>query len=420
MAARLVNPDRSSEGICTTRYMRALRDLGDVVCVTSDESLAPSARGCESKEALIPVEPQWDAPPMYWFDSHQVEARRARGFREMSLVSYLATGLSALEVPAIAGWIRALRAAKNEVRPDVVVARGAGECMDPLVACALMGTEWIGHIHDPWPLSYYPDPYRGRGVGSAQRERLCRWMLGRAQKLVFPAGELASWMQYQTGLAIESKSVVVPHAGEESRRDTSRRTDRPAGSVLWLTHAGTLLTPRDPTSLLEAILRHNRRQGAGGVKIGFRQVGGIGRPVEQSVPYRELSRQLRGEGLFKESSERLSMDESLDLISDSEMALILERGRPVAPCLTLKLADLATIGVPIFAASPRWSVTRSILGAGHSTAGCLDDPKELDQALDSASDLATAGGLTSCAVGREEAGRFTGVLLRNSIRESFK
>jgi hypothetical protein len=418
VAARAMGPDGTSEGICTAKALHLLERLGhDVTCLTNDPRLeaaddtAGLGRGARGLRQVVGV--PWTGARVLWFPSHERSGLplHGRALDKADAALAYSTGFYSVVWQRVAAWRRALARVVAEEQPDLVLVRGAGGCFDPHMACAtLPDLRWVAHYHDPWPLSDYPQPYRHRQpIIDGHARRWNRRILRRATAVAFPSRRLAEWQCGHAGVrpaAVE----VVPHAGFDddalaaldlASTPPERAGEHRARDVVWLLHAGSLLTPRNPTQLLEALADHDAAPDRRGPRLGLRQMGSVSQQVLDSERFAAVRVRLERRGLLQLDQTRTSYRQALARQRGADVNLVLERGRPECPFFPAKLADLLSARRPVVALSPLASVTRDLL-ADHPAVADLDDPGGVRAALRLVADAAARGALDELVPGPAE------------------
>jgi hypothetical protein len=376
VTAKALDLDRTSEGICTTKFLYCLLHAGmDVVCLAPPALLAPDAlqgHGQWLRQVkLIPVEPLLPSrvnphpPPTpltrpakrmgVWL-KNKTEALIARG-----------TGFSAGNWAEVRLWRRALSAALASERPDIVFVRGAGLSFEPHLAMAGLGptVPWIANYHDPFPISLYPAPYRRHFfVMSRMQERWNARIIRTADRVSFPSERLLRWMLSGNLAACRSKGVVIPHiAGEvplaAQGTDGARVELDPARFLLI--HAGTLLEPREPWGLMQAFRRFLAKDPAHAATAELLFLGGVSRRHKADPRWREMT---NSQGI-RVVEDRISYPHSLELLRGASVVVVLEADADESPFFPAKLTDYLLLRKPILALSPLNSVVTDTLGTAY-------------------------------------------------------
>jgi hypothetical protein len=300
-------------------------------------------------------------------------ARRGWRYRP-DLPFQLATGAGLDELAATRAWARALRREEAAWAPDVTYVRGAGLDLAPVLARSGWHGPWLAHLHDPWPLSWYPPRYaeRSRLVSPRQEARAVR-LLREVPVLTVPSAELVSWMAARAGVDPGGRVHVVRHLGlpppAAPRPPEGPWPDRP----FVVGHVGALLGPRDPATLLEGWRRFVDHEPDAAGRAGLALRGSIDRRHGDGGHWAEDG-VVVGRG-------RVPSDEARDLVAAADLGIVLESPDPVSPFLPAKVADLLAAQKPVLALTRAASPTGSLLGADHPLRVDPDDAGAVAGAL---------------------------------------
>ena len=228
------------------------------------------------------------------------------------------------------------------------------------------GIKWVATWNDPYPEKKYPFPY---GEGWDSKNSLTEWRLisimRQADSHIFPSERIRDYMlrylHVDTGSTLVLPHVVFPNSGHNENKRVDRK--------LKIIHSGNLRYPRDPKIFLEALRR-------------------------LSVEFPEMSLELTFQGVFdndlKKMTEQLNLDcfvkfkdpvpysESLFILKDYDVALIIEADCEEGIFLPTKVSDFMQCGKPIFAISPRNGVLSDLYQNSHiSYFAPVSDPGEI-------------------------------------------
>lgn len=371
VAARRLAADRTSEGICSAKYVAALAGAGiQVRCLTGDE-VPPAQMSWHVTHA--PIWKLGDASPgaLTWCarGSDRLAARGGAGrlaARKLNGLSARASGYALTTWVDVRRWRRALAATIRLWQPDAVVIRGAGREFEPHLAMLgwQPGVPWVAHYHDPYPGSLYPEPYRLHvPLQSPRQERAHRHIVAAADALTFPSRRLLEWVLRDDLRGARHKAFVVPHvAGGWSlpAADDVPPVAMPP-SALTLLHAGTLLRERDPRPLLSAVQHFvgNDARRAAQLRLVF--MGRVDATHLASPEWQALT----AAGILACVNERVSYGRALAAARAATALVILEPAAAESPFFPAKLADSLAAGRPILAVTPDASVTSDLLGRDH-------------------------------------------------------
>ncbi len=398
VAAKHVALDRTSEGLCTVRFLQALAANGyQVRCITS-EGGEPGWH-CEG----VDVRPRAADRPSAWArierhtDAGQLGGVRARVVGRGRTALTVATGRNPSSWLELASWRSVLSREITQFKPDVVVARGGGLGFEIHHALAgqRSGPPWVAHLHDPYPSSAYPPSYAERTpLLSASEERATRRFLRRAAAVTVPSDRLARWMATRSGVELTGRTVVLPHIGGPSggRPAHTGLIDELCGDrPLILAHTGTLLRQRSPLALLRALDHLAATSSSWATQARVVLMGRVDRHHLGDGVVGDLVTRLETQGCLRIHDRRTDHATALALASRAAAALLIEAGDPESPFFPAKLADYIALGRPVVALTPTRSVVRDLLGSDYPLLCDPGDPGDVERAL-RAVDAAWRGG----------------------------
>lgn len=390
VAARHVALDRTSEGLCTTRFVQALVDAGhEVRCLTTEpDSGVTSGSSYDITRAEPTGSHVWDAVAKI---TDPARAGSAIGRRSRSLAALavqVGTGTTAGSLSEVAAWRRAFRTQRKGFAPDLVIARGGGLGFEAHLALARRRRSgpWIAHYHDPYPLSVYPPSYVERArVISNRQERASRRILRRATIVSFPSDRLARWMQRATGVDLADRQALVAHIGggidgDEADQEWVDRIGE--GRPFLLVHTGTLLGPRSPVPLLRAFRRLIRDGPEQAAQSRLVLLGSLDRRHRSDERFLALRAELEATGNLRVEDRRTTHATAFALARSATATVVIEADDPESPFFPAKLADYLVAGPPILALAPERSVVRDLLGVGHPLCCRPNDVDAISAALD--------------------------------------
>lgn len=392
--ARKINPDETSEGICTSKFLRLLKHLGhEVLCLTSDE--AYSNKGQEFSlpwlDDIIIRHINLTLCAGYWNSSfkylEKLSAERpllkALSNKVGAVCSY-ATGFNPLTWQRISAWKAAIDEVIGGFSPDVVFVRGAGGAFETHIA--MLGNKhcipWIANYHDPFPISLYPEPYRVvTPLLSHQQEAVHHRILAQAYALTFPSQRLLDWVLTGKAKGYRSKAFIIPHIASVLSPNSSISPGNPykqsQGNLFQLIHTGTLLGPRDPQALLASFQDFIAQDSERRQKARLILVGGVNR----NHRIREIGASLLASGNLILVDHRVSYQQALSLTKQATATIVLEANSMISPFFPAKLADFIWLRKPILALSPLSSVSADLLGSAYPLLARLTDTSSILKAL---------------------------------------
>jgi|GEM_PF-302136 len=212
------------------------------------------------------------------------------------------------------------------------------------------GIPWIANWNDP-PAYHFPPPY-SYTIPNVQRKIWDRYFRNAADEAdfnTFPCERLAQYMIEPLGLKNRHKVRIIPHIGLEGYGPTSV----PTNGVFSLCHAGNLSPERTPVVLLKALRM-------------FLDKVNPPEPVHMKIVGVEnisINKMLNDLNLTDISSFTGPVDylESLEQLSASTVAVIVEAPCDVGIFMPGKLADYVSTGRPVLSLSPREGTIRDVI-----------------------------------------------------------
>lgn len=231
------------------------------------------------------------------------------------------------------------------------------------------GIKWVATWNDPFPVEKYPYPYGGGTKAGVfwGAKRLIPMMNKYPDFHLFPSDRLRDYMLQYLNISID-KTKIIPHV-TLSMNSQREKTNFKGLSIL---HSGNLNYPRDPEHFLKALARFVHENPNAQLKVCFQGV------FPNNL--RELIVQLKL-GEWIEILPAVSYKESIEQLSDYNVALIIE-----APCaegifLPTKVSDYMQAGKTIMAISPSQGVLHDLYNNGNIGyfADCQDEKNILNE-----------------------------------------
>ncbi len=246
---------------------------------------------------------------------------------------------------------------------DCILVLSCGMSFSPHFAMAELNPKvaWIAHIHDPYPLHQYPEPYKRKGNRLIEKRE---WqntndIFKRATKVSFPSLRLAEWMSGFHPI-LGGKYFIMPHSsgklGDLPTVDTDKAVhlDKNKFNII---HAGTLLGPRDPKALINAFNRFLSIDESRRETSCLTVVGKIDRKYSNIVENNSNNINI--------VDSRISYAHSKKLYKDSTVLIIIEAQAKNSPFMPGKLADYIVSDKPILAITPPTSEVSRLLGEAY-------------------------------------------------------
>ena len=208
--------------------------------------------------------------------------------------------------------------------------------------------KWVATWNDPFPHEKYPHPYGNGPMAklSYSKRRLLKVMAKYADIHMFPSERLRDYMlQY---LAVDMKKTrIAPHIV----LDETHTPNISSKNILRIVHTGNLHSPRDPNLFLEGLMLFLEKVPE--ARIEFTFIGVMDDGFEENVKNKYLTK-------YVVILDPVSYDESLEIIKNYDIAMIIE-----APCyegifLPTKVSDYMQCHKHIFSISPKDGVLHDL------------------------------------------------------------
>ncbi|GGE10659.1 hypothetical protein [Psychroflexus salis] len=272
----------------------------------------------------------------------------------------------------------------NKHNKDLIVVLATGISHLPSMAMIKVERKLYGKylqfIHDPYPVSCYPTPYK---IKKNRIEQILfkkfRCVVNKADILSYPSLELQKWMQNHYGSQLENKSIIQHHIGLNKNELESILTDYNSKNTIKLnqglnvTHTGTLIGHREPRILFKVFnefLKNNPEA------KDVMYINVIGKVTNFWSSLKATSQNIK---IFEK---RISYSESLDIQKQSDVLFTIEPVTDVSPIMHGKMADYFTYEKPILALTSKKSENARLLGYDYAL--CIENgnEKELYKALE--------------------------------------
>ncbi|MBI1792665.1 MAG: glycosyltransferase [Chloroflexi bacterium] len=374
--------DRTSEGICSSKFVLALRRMRhDVVCLSSEPQFST-----RSGRFFVPWLP--DIPIFYAYQyaiqkltlSENTSRNALRIKQKYHAAWAYVTGWNPDEWNQIKSWNYAINLLIDQEKPDLVFVRGAGQGFFPHMAMTKIHKKvpWIANYHDPFPLSHYPEPYRRvRRLLSWRQEVQNEKILSEASRISFPSQRLLNWMLQGKLQKYRFKATVIPHlamdlpSSEDSENVPEELILNP--DHFNLVHTGTLLGPRQPWALFQAFQKIIEIDPEFSHKAHIYLIGKVNSHHKTDMRWQNILSMPQ----VKIFEGRLSYHQSLTLAKTSSALILLEAASVESPFFPAKLADYLWTGKPIIALSPVLSTTADLLGKNYLLLANPDDVDDI-------------------------------------------
>lgn len=250
----------------------------------------------------------------------------------------------------------------KENRYDYVLTKNASSLLLGYYAKKHYGQKWIATWNDPYPEKKYPEPY-GRGYDAKENwyeKRIISIMNKWVDIHIFPSERLKNHMQHYLRVD-EKKTCIIPHVVLPQYVSSQKVSD----DKLRLIHSGNLKSPRNPESFLKALKifvdKHINPA------IEFTILGVCDEYLSDKISELGLEE-------YVKFIPPVSYSESLNLLKDYHVAVIIEADCKEGIFLPTKVSDFMQCKKQIFAVSPKVGVLNDLYKKGAvSYFGVCDD-----------------------------------------------
>lgn len=261
---------------------------------------------------------------------------------------------------------------------DCIIALGSGASFAPHFALSQLklNIPYVINIHDPYPLNVYPEPYKTKtNFVFKKLQNKFEKGINKAAFVTLPSQLLKEDLsQYYPQLM--DKGVVLPHIGCDLnlKKNPSNAVVTFDVEKINILHAGTLLGPRNPEFLIEAIRSLNTEIPNFESQMQFVFLGNINHKLLAVKDKFKLSN-------VQFINERVDYNTSLDLMSKADFSLVIEANAAYSPFLPGKVADIVFAEKNMLVLSPLKSEVRNLLGSSYPYQTELNNTDQIKQVL---------------------------------------
>lgn len=359
--------NKTSAGICNSRILNSLLQGGHTITCLYD---------------------YFEDDNFGWLKNENIEFEEINNREEKKHISLFkklpksnalpayTTGFSFDELRKIKSWKGSIeKVLINNSKYDFIFVLGAGNSNLNFFAIKNVKTKtpYIVNYHDPYPIHQYPKLYAkpSSHVGRL-KAKASNKVMNKAFKVSFPSQRLKEWMSNFHPILLD-KSFVLPHVFSTlknlpiSNLDNALKLDREKFNIL---HMGSLLGPRNPTVFINVFNNFIEEDTERSNLFLLNIVGNVARVNKEF----DKKLNLKNVNVIKE---RVSYAQSLELLKQADVVLILEANSEDNPFMPGKLADCISVEKPILALSNKNSETARILGKEHILITDLNNEKEI-------------------------------------------
>lgn len=254
-----------------------------------------------------------------------------------------------------AHWaLRALTPAENLLKRktyDYVLTKDSASIIVGYVLKKKYGVRWVATWNDPYPAIKYPKPY-GKGKDAKcgiLDKKLIRVIRKYVDVHIIPNERLAKYMQ--SYLKVPNESIcIIPHVVLDNKIIVKNVSNN---KKLRIIHSGNLNYPRNPRTFLKALKVLISQNKMPSWEIEFSILGVLSHDCWDVINAWHL-------GDYVKILPPVSYEESLQILSDYDLAVIIEASCEEGIFLPTKVSDYMQSGIPIMAVSPKTGVLNDL------------------------------------------------------------
>lgn len=213
--------------------------------------------------------------------------------------------------------------------------------------------KWIATWNDPYPNCMYPKPYGPWPDTklSFMSKRMVN-VMKQADKHIFPSKRLMNHLCNNLGLN-RSNSVVIPHVvlNNQIEQETKLKHD-----TLKIISSGNIKFPRNPETTFRALQKFLTTHPKAKIELSI--LGCIDENSERLIKKLNLNN-------FIKILPAVTYDESLEILKDYDVCLIIEADMKEGIYLPTKVSDFMQCKKHIWAISPQIGVLNDLYQAGY-------------------------------------------------------
>ncbi len=270
-----------------------------------------------------------------------------------ALLNYI-IGQNFGSLECISWWKKNIKELLSKHSYDVIYVLGSGQQWYTFFAMNDIKTNIpiVLNFHDPYPSSYHPEFKRSIHWVEKLRYIRVKKLTQRAFKVTVPSSMLAEYLCAYYPL--NNKYVIVPHGG--LLLPYIKINEKEERKKLTISHLGLLLSSRNPQTFVSAFDSLFEKYPEAKKEIVLNIIG----PFNIKNP--DLKRFLEGQEWIRFSSDRISYPESMQLLNQSDVLLLIDFDADFSPIMLGKLGDYFYFNKPIIALTPKKSETSRLLG----------------------------------------------------------
>ena len=229
----------------------------------------------------------------------------------------------------------------KENKYDYIITRTSPAALIGYYLKKKYGVKWVCTWNDPAPDGFYPKPYgKGNGAEMVKKNRNEISIMRQADHFIYPSPRLAAYMNSFL-LADNNKISIVPHVMMQEPKEAKKLIDKP----IKLIHSGNCTDTRKALNLLTALQELVTENKIGREEIQLSFLGKVNLSDEEKMKETPLNEMV-------EKLEPVTYLQSLELLKEYDVAVIIEADWDEGVFLPTKVSDFMMQGKRIFTISP--------------------------------------------------------------------
>ena len=268
---------------------------------------------------------------------------------------------------------------KKELKfhPDLVITLSKGGSFRPHYAVLKLPEYhniWLAYVHDPYPFSCYPKPYKWFEPGYQYKERFFKKVSLKARYSAFPSLFLKEWMgRYYPNFLVTGK--IIPHQKLSINTSKIKVPSFFDEHKFNLLHAGNLMKQRSPKGLIEGFKLFLKNNPNAKKNARLLLVGNASCHKKLLDFYKKEIKEL------KIISQNIPFKEMFYIQMKCAVNIILESKSKISPFLPGKFPHCVKANKPILLLAPLKSETYRLLGTDYPYFSEVDDIKTISEKI---------------------------------------
>lgn len=257
--------------------------------------------------------------------------------------------------------------------PDLILTLSQAGSFRPhhaLLKMQKLHKKWMAYIHDPYPMHLYPRPFNWVEPGYHQKWKFMWDVSEKAAYSAFPSKLLQEWMGSYYPKFLKT-GVIIPHQiiNLPVHKVDFRTYFKPEN--FYLLHAGALLQPRNPQSLVLAFQRFlernpETREQSKLIFVGSSSIYSSWLKIKENE-IKEL----------EIIDEKLPFPTVFKMQQNAAVNIILEAKAEISPFLPGKFPHCVQADKPVLLLGPNYSECHRLLGEDYPFWAEIDDTEKI-------------------------------------------